>query len=271
MARQTLKWRWPDQTKPPSFDEYSTWLGAIHGVDVTREKAKYETAAVKAVQVASTSEFWTTFLSQKQEISDSYLGRTGYPLFAFSDVPPPEAKSWTSFLLKSFRRNVLDNNNWPQKPAKGWLLPDNWMTDVSDIVRTMVVVKYLDGVQYLAESLEGVAALARTSFRSDLEARETGYYAAHTHVSLTVDLPDDSWTYQRTDMEMEIQVTTQLQEVIGRLTHQQYEKRRVQPAAASEGWQWDHKSEAFQPNYLGHLLHYAEGMIMEVRERGDAL
>lgn len=32
-------------------------------------------------------------------------------------------------------------------------------------------------------------------------------------------------------------------------------------------WQWDYESDEFIPNYLGHILHYIEGMIMEVRKR----
>ncbi len=32
-------------------------------------------------------------------------------------------------------------------------------------------------------------------------------------------------------------------------------------------WQWDYKGDEFATNYLGHILHYVEGMIMDVRER----
>ena len=32
-------------------------------------------------------------------------------------------------------------------------------------------------------------------------------------------------------------------------------------------WQWDYKSDEFSANYLGHILHYVEGMIVEIREK----
>ena len=36
-------------------------------------------------------------------------------------------------------------------------------------------------------------------------------------------------------------------------------------------WQWNYKSDEFAANYLGHILHYVEGMIIEIRDkkRGD--
>ena len=66
---------------------------------------------------------------------------------------------------------------------------------------------------------------------------------------------------------MEIQITTQVQELILNLLHKYYERRRnkIEP----DNWQWDHASDEFATNYLGHILHYVEGMIVEVRERHD--
>ncbi len=65
-------------------------------------------------------------------------------------------------------------------------------------------------------------------------------------------------------------MTTQLQEVIRRLLHTYYEDKR-QSKKEQTKWQWNYNSDEFSANYLGHILHYVEGMIMEVREkqRGD--
>ena len=32
-------------------------------------------------------------------------------------------------------------------------------------------------------------------------------------------------------------------------------------------WQWDYKSDEFTANYLGHILHYVEGRIVELRDK----
>ena len=67
-------------------------------------------------------------------------------------------------------------------------------------------------------------------------------------------------------VSIEIQITTQLQEVIKKLLHKYYEERRKRIEKPSVKWQWDYKSDEFSTNYLGHILHYVEGMIMDIRE-----
>jgi hypothetical protein len=56
-------------------------------------------------------------------------------------------------LLKTFRKNILDNKNWPDEPGNGWIVPDNWYTKVNDIIRTLIIVKYLDGVDFVQERI----------------------------------------------------------------------------------------------------------------------
>ena len=68
-------------------------------------------------------------------------------------------------------------------------------------------------------------------------------------------------------MLVEIQITTQLQEVIRRLLHKYYERQRSGRSTSDLKWQWDYKSDEFAANYLGHILHYVEGMIMDVRDK----
>ena len=77
-----------------------------------------------------------------------------------------------------------------------------------------------------------------------------------------------TWDTERIDVSIELQITTQLQEVIRKLLHSYYENVRKRAGEREDvKWQWNYKSEEFAANYLGHILHYIEGMIMEVRER----
>ncbi|MGA8485346.1 MAG: hypothetical protein WB706_13230 [Nitrososphaeraceae archaeon] len=32
-------------------------------------------------------------------------------------------------------------------------------------------------------------------------------------------------------------------------------------------WKWNYKSDLFSSSYLGHILHYVEGLILEVRDK----
>jgi hypothetical protein len=58
-----------------------------------------------------------------------------------------------------------------------------------------------------------------------------------------------------------------LQEVLRKLLHKYYEEKRKREKREDISWQWDYKSEEFAVNYLGHILHYIEGLILEVRDR----
>jgi hypothetical protein len=186
----------------------------------------------------------------------------------FTSLDPPELalKDYKSVLLKSFRKNVLNNDRWPEAPVDGWVLPDTWFGQIKDIVRTTFVVKYLDGVANLTDELGEICERHSVPWSADYEAREEGYYASHFSLSVPVEIPQVTWDTDIIDLKVELQVTTQLQEVIRRLTHRQYEMRRLRIEEPTTKWQWDYKSDEFKPNYLGHILHYVEGMIMEIRD-----
>jgi hypothetical protein len=51
------------------------------------------------------------------------------------------------------------------------------------------------------------------------------------------------------------------------LLHKYYEDKRKGIREEDIKWQWDYKSDELATNYLGHILHYVEGMIMEIREK----
>jgi hypothetical protein len=129
-------------------------------------------------------------------------------------------------------------------------------------------VKYLDGVAFMIEKIKSFCVGRGIECGAYLEAREEGYYAAHLYIRQTFEIPRVNWDTERVDVSVELQITTQLQEVIRRLLHSYYEdKRKLSKGSEMAKWQWDYKSEEFSAAYLGHILHYVEGMIMEIREK----
>jgi hypothetical protein len=202
---------------------------------------------------------WPKLIRELAEFNDQYLGLTGYPLLMTGPSPEIQIKPFDSFILKTFRKNIIQN--------KCWLIPTNCFSQVNDLLRTLLVVKYLDGVHFLIENIQGFCKARGTECRMSFEAREDGYYAGHTYVRQAFEIPKLTWDTETIEMSVEIQITTQLQETIRRLLHKHYEKRRVTSRKEKEHWQWDYKSDEFAANYLGHILHYVEGMIMEVREK----
>ncbi|SCL21188.1 hypothetical protein GA0070616_2230 [Micromonospora nigra] len=263
-----------DPAKPdrPTFAEYPEWLASkdAEAGAALATRSRHETVGAKIQTDVSASGAWKEILERLREFNDEYTIATGYQLLASRDTPKIYLKPYDSLLDKSYRKNVVNNKQWPEPPESGWITPANWYQLTNDIVRTTLVVKYLDGVDFLAKKLEAIAEERGHEFSVDFEARDEGYYAAHCYLCFEVEVPKLDWDTEVVRVRLEIQVTTQLQDVIRKLTHDYYERRRSLPDSRDKKWQWDYESPEFLPNYLGHILHYVEGMIMEVRKRGAA-
>lgn len=253
--------------KPKNITEYKAWIKKTHRVEISaRSKRYYDTVTSKAAADFRDSDFWQAVASNLYKINQMYYLTTNYYLLIGNTLPELQMKPFDSFLLKTFRQNVLNNSNWPDPPDFGWLLPENWFSRINDAVRTYFVVKYLDGVEFLAEQLAQLAKTAAYESRVDFEAKEEGYYAAHFYISFPCEIPKENWDTKAEVISVEIQITTQLQEVIRRLLHKYYEQRRTKRPTPDVKWQWNYRSDEFAANYLGHILHYVEGMIMDVRD-----
>ena len=254
--------------KPKDIDEYKKWLKEEHNIEISdRTRTHYELVASKIKSDFEKSEFWGQLIGNLQEYDRKYSLERECPLLMSDDPPELYTKSFDSFLLKTFRKNVIENKNWPNVPNNGWVLPDNCHSSINDIVRTLVVVKYLDGVQFIMDNIKSLCEQNGLTPNIFLEAREEGYYAAHLYVQREFEIPRIDWDTDKVGISIEIQVTTQLQDVIRKLLHKYYEERRKQVMGDDMKWQWDYKSDEFSANYLGHILHYVEGMIVEIGEK----
>lgn len=254
--------------KPSNIEQYKQWLKEHRQVEVTdRIKNNYESATDKMKQQFQTSVFWRQLGSNLREYNDEYYLSTGYQLLQDITIPEILVKPFDSFLLKTFRKNILENDNFPKPPTEGWILPENWFSRINDILRTYTVIKYLDGVEFLIGKIRSLCEEIGKDFECTFEAREVGYYAVHLYTREEFEIPRMDWDTIKVSTSIEIQLTTQLQEVIRKLLHKYYEGKRLLPVQAERMWQWDYRSDEFATNYLGHILHYIEGMIMEIREK----
>jgi ppGpp synthetase/RelA/SpoT-type nucleotidyltranferase len=138
--------------------------------------------------------------------------------------------------------------------------------EIHDIVRTRIVVKYFDGVGLLVDKMCSHFSECGCQVEPDWEAREEGYYAAHLNVIRDYEIPVGLEIIKK-KISVEIQVTTQIKDVINDLTHKYYERKREILNQPDIKWQWDYDSEEFLPNYIGHMLHYIEGELMQIRNR----
>jgi ppGpp synthetase/RelA/SpoT-type nucleotidyltranferase len=254
--------------KPKDQAEYIMWLKTELNIIVSdRIEAHFNAVSAKAKSDFENSDFWRALLKQLPDLNNQFLIQTGYALLLANYKPEIVTKSFQSVLIKSFRKNILINNSWPNPPDGGWITPDNCFQRLNDIIRTYFVVKYLDGVDFLYQQIHLLGNSYNLTFHPSYEAREEGYYALHVYAKVNFDVPKLTWDSELIPISIEFQITTQLQDVITKLTHKYYEQRRINSKAPDLKWQWDYKSEEFIPNYLGHILHYVEGMIMEIREK----
>lgn len=257
----------PLPDRPPDFpDGYKRWLKDEHGVEPDQLPNHYRAVTQEIHTALSKCDFWCALTTNLREFNDKYELAHNYPLFTQSD-PSILVKPFDSFLLKTYRKNVLLNTFFPNKPRDGWVLPPDWFSSVNDIARTTLVVKYLDGVEFLISEMYAIASGLGVELKHSLEASPEGYYAAHVYYSTTISIPRINWDTERRKISFEIQITTQIKDVIKKLLHSYYKKRRTAPKSRTENWQWDYRSEEFAVSYLGHILHYVDGMIIEIRDR----
>lgn len=257
--------------KPQNPEEYKKWLKEKHGIEISdKVKKHYSSVTERIKNDFDNSEFWTQLTKNLKEYGAEYYRDKNYGLFMQEPFMPGFEtklliKSFNSFFKKTIRKNVLENKLWPDEPEDGWILPDNWFTRIDDIIRTMFAVKYLDGVDFMIEKIKSLCDQCSMELKVDYEAREEGYYAIHLYPKREFEIPKIHLGTEKINVRIEIQVTTQLQEAIRKLLHKYYEKRRGELREEDVKWQWNYESNEFVLNYLGHILHYVEGMIMEIR------
>jgi hypothetical protein len=256
--------------KPEDVDKYKKWLldNLKFKVD-SKVENHYESIAARIKTDFELSQPWTDLNKKLTDYSSEYLASTGYQLLISDFKPTLVTKTFSSFFEKTFRKNVVFNKNWPEPPEGGWVTPDNWLERTNDILRTFFVVKYLDGVEFLMSKMTECFKEHSLKCSNSFEARDEGYYAVHVYTQKDFEIPKLNWETEMKSFSIELQITTQLQDVISKLTHKYYENRRVQLKKQDKKWQWNYESEEFTVNYLGHILHYLEGMIMDVRQKGN--
>ena len=175
--------------RPKDVKAYKLWLKNTHGLSTDEIEKWYGSVATRLEVDFSRSALWNELIRKLNEFDQDYFTLTGYNLLTSYDRPKLNIKPFESFIEKTYRKNILENENWPSEPNGGWLLPANWFSRISDILRTTFVVKYLDGVQFLVSKFESVSKTHNFHFKVNFEGREEGYYAAHIYVRNTFEIP----------------------------------------------------------------------------------
>ncbi len=251
---------------PSSMDEYNDWLAAKYNYDLSKAQIEYKTFSSTLLTTFNQSPFWQKISSKLNEFHDEYNIKTKYDLFTKLDKPDLLVKTFDSFINKTYRQRFVKKNIHENDDA---FKPENWYSAIDDIVRTLFVVKYLDGVDHFIEILKSVCVELGLIYRVEMKCNDNGYYAAHFYASTPVSYIALGGNLKVISQDVEIQVTTQLQEVLRQFSHTIYEEMRMNSQRPEVPWQWRYKDDEFFANYLGHMLHNIEGLIMEVRRRQE--
>ena len=262
--------------KPESPRDYITWWNRYLEPKIDIYERKLYTDVSTIVNYDFThSEEYKSLIQQLHNFESEYRLNTGFSLLMKNPENIDfETKDWGSFISKVWRKNVVQNKKWKYEnwdsntcqPDGGWITPHNWFQRIHDIVRTRIIVIFFDGVGFLLENMCNHFQERDCLIEPDWEAREEGYYAAHLNIYRDYTYPI-GLTTQTQNISVEIQITTQMKDVISTLTHKYYERKRETLELPDTKWQWDYNSEEFSPNYLGHMLHYIEGAVMQIRDR----
>jgi hypothetical protein len=264
-------------TKPKTIEEYELWYNDQLGINLSDDsiKNRYLSNALLVKQTIQESPFFLGLSGRLENWKSEYEEKHHADLFMMETGLDLLTKSYPSVINKSFRINVLENNNWPKPPKRGWVTPENWYSHMNDLLRTTLNCKFIDGPGFLADRLLDYAKTQDMVASSYSHQKDSGYYAFHVYGFISVDLLDQSWNKQSTTCQFELQLTTQLQEIMRGLLHRYYEQTRISPVPKHrrdrEKWKWDHNSLLFKSSFLGHTLHLLEGVIVELRDSASKL
>jgi ppGpp synthetase/RelA/SpoT-type nucleotidyltranferase len=258
------------KNKPPeSITEYITWAKSELDVDFASKynKKLYEQNVIYVENQANDHGFFKNLTYTLDESKKEYVKKRRADLFISSETPVVmlHRKSYESMVNKSYRYNVLWNSNFPKAPPCGWLTPDTWFSQINDTVRTTIVCKYIDGPSFLAEKLGRFAQKAKVASRYSTQQKDDGYYAYHFYIKLPVQMINSGKKVVTINVDVEIQLATQLQEVLYHITHTYYEDTRIQKIVDPSSWKWEYESSKFRAGYLSHTLHLLEAIILDIR------
>jgi hypothetical protein len=255
--------------KIPTFELYqSETIRELGFADRVTAERNYEFNMRAAHQsIASSSVMNGVMLALKDMTSRYAPGRPDL-LFYPAEIPADfglKKKPFESVINKLYRKNVLYNKSFPGT-SRDTIRPENFYEEIDDLIRTRIVCKYMDGPKFVCEELKrycgcnGIDAIYRDV------STHSGYYAWHFYLKVPVELMFNTSVEGRS-MWVEIQISTQLAEVITALTHELYETRRMGSSAHQSGeWKWDAASHRFRSAYLGHGLHLLEGIIQNLKD-----
>lgn len=188
----------------------------------------------------------------RSEASSDLLSSPGLPSFVSKPVESTRSK-----LLRRCRQDSA----FVGEAIQGIGPP---VPNISDLVRTRVACRYIDGVEFLGTKLCELADEMGLTYLRERQGRLEGYFAQHITVTQDVIYRFGGISTQ-TKVVSEIQIATEFGTRMWDATHPLYESVRGKSADPAS-WQWKPDDPRFIANQLGHMIHLADGLLMQLRD-----
>jgi ppGpp synthetase/RelA/SpoT-type nucleotidyltranferase len=208
--------------------------------------------------------------------NEEYISKYNFELFEKLDKIKIYKKPYDSMIEKCFRRDILEkgalniflDGNYDEL-AENYIehTPFNCYSKFKDIIRTRITTRYMDGALIFLDHLKKLADECPLGYDEEYKAQDDGYYALHLNLSYIFEIPDLTRNTIKCDSKVEFQINTSIQNLLVELTHGYYETRRHGLKKPSVEWQWTCDCEEFTPYYLGHITHYIEGTMVNIRNK----
>jgi len=238
----------------------------------TQWESNYKLNVDRISKDISESKFYASLRDKLVMINGEYKkNHRNIDLINFDKTIKIDKKNFNNLIEKCYRWDVLENEKWNDNTEEWqktyeWCFPPYCYEKIPDLVRTRITVRYIDGVDIVINSVKEIAMLCGLEIKDDYFSEDSGYYAVHLDVKYPVTIITLDWDTKQILMNFEIQITTQIKEVVNEMLHEYYEYFRLNPIK-DENWRWDWQYINFIPSYLGHISHYVEGMILQAREK----
>jgi hypothetical protein len=207
--------------------------------------------------------FWSQAKGRLDQWRMEYRTLTGTDLLTEAGLPDFVSKSAERIedkLYRSWKKCPMDRQLGNLEKAiarEGPPLPR-----IGDLVRTRIACCYIDGVEFLAGKLSDLGVEMSLSPERYREGRITGYFAQHITIPLEATYRFGGAS-ELTKVRCEIQVASELATRMWVSAHPLYETDRGQESDPTD-WQWNPDDPRFISNQLGHMIHLADGLLVQL-------
>jgi ppGpp synthetase/RelA/SpoT-type nucleotidyltranferase len=206
----------------------------------------------------SVGPFWAAARAQLDQWRTEYRSNTAADLLASVGLPNFVSKSEASIQNKVARRFPEGS----ESSQKAFLADGPPIPQIGDLVRTRIACRYIDGVEFLSSKLVTLANEMGLSPVRSREGRIDGYFAQHITVSQEVIFRFVGQT-QLANIACEIQVASEMATRMWDAAHPLYEQVR-EGTNDPEEWQWKPDDPRFISHQLGHMIHLADGLLVQL-------